>query len=147
MTTYRQALISMARWQPSLVLALVLVSCMAPSIIFAQQPGVQDHRLEFYANRAWQDADYEQQRIWLTEEDEVDYWTDQRNFENILHQAYPERFQVYLDNKRAAYREHQSHCGDNCQHGDYYQLQAAYYFQNGVPMAADSIYLATSSAN
>jgi anthranilate/para-aminobenzoate synthase component I len=129
------------------MLVLVLLVCMTPSFLLAQQPGVQDHRLALYANRAWQDAAYEQQINWITEDDEMDYWTDQRNFENILHKAYPEGFQVYINNKRAAYREHQLQCGDNCDHGDYYQLQASYYFQNGVPMAADSLYLATSSAN
>ena len=147
MVLFGHVVVLSARRKRPLVLTILLAGCLFSSSLGAQEIPVQDHRLAIYANKAWQDADYEQHIYWHTEEDEVDYWTDQRAFESMLHKAYPEGFQVYINNKRAAYREHQLQCGDRCDHGDYYQLQASYYFQNGVPLAADSLFLATSSAN
>lgn len=147
MATYLNIAVSGNWLQKCLPLLWVWLACLGPSLVAAQQLAVKDHHLSLYEDRARQDAAYEQQIQWQTEEDEVDYWTDQRNFEKALQNSYAEGFQVYINSKRAAYMEHQRTCGDQCHHGDYYQLQASYYFQNGVPLPGYELYLATSSGN
>ena len=102
-----------------------------PLVAVAEQAYPSESHLAFYEQKALEDAAYEQMVTWNSEEDELDYWQDQRNFEEALHESNLRGYQVYLNTKRKVYMAHWAACGTQCQHGDYFQLQAAYYLQNG----------------
>lgn len=89
----------------------------------------QEMQLTVMAKRALADARYEQHMRLLTPDDELDYWTDQRNFEAALEKRFFQGYQTYIITKRSAYRDHMNDCASACGHGDYYELQAAYYLQ------------------
>jgi hypothetical protein len=61
--------------------------------------------------------------------DEVDYWNDQRAFEQRLYEQYPDHYRLYLAGKKLAYQRHQQACNTSCSHGDYYYRQASFYMQ------------------
>ena len=89
----------------------------------------QEMRLTIIEQRAQADATYEQRVQWQTPEDELDYWTDQRNFEEVLEKRFFQGYQTYIRTKQAVYRDHRAFCAAACGHGDYYELQAAFYAQ------------------
>lgn len=89
----------------------------------------QDLQLAEMAARALADARYEQHMRWLTPDDELDYWRDQRNFEAALEKRFFQGYLTYITTKQSVYRDHMTACASSCGHGDYYELQAAYYAQ------------------
>jgi len=111
-------------------LLFIVVLCL-PVELFSQDSYEKANRLSFFEQRARQDAKQEQSLQLKYEEDQIDYWTDQRNFENELKKLSYKVYQVYLKGKRDAYSEHEEQCGGHCDHGDYYYLQADFYFQYG----------------
>lgn len=124
----------------------LLLALLSTALLSAQQQFVSEHRLAFFEARAWEDAAYEQVLPSMSEEDELDFWTDQRKFESSLQKHYMEGYQVYLCAKRAAYMEHQEACNAQCAHGDYYRLQASYYAQQG-EQATEAVTLASSNSH
>lgn len=126
---------------------VLLLGCFIIPVIATSQEGLlPESRLAFFEQKAMEDALYEQAMHWQTEEDELDYWTDQRNYEKALQQNQHHGYQVYIFSKRDAYRKHQESCDPLCGHGDYYQLQAAFYFQYSEPGNSSDNYIATSTA-
>ena len=93
----------------------------------------------FFAQQAREDAVFEQLQVFEFEQDEWDFWQDQRAYERQLSLANTLAFGEYMIAKRDAYRVHQTLCDQNCGHGDYYYLQASYYLQFG---DEDAAYLA-----
>lgn len=82
-----------------------------------------------HLERALADAAYEQELRFSSLADEVDFWNDQRAFEQALFQRHPEFYEVYLYGKHIAYQEHLEDCSVQCGHGDYFQRQASFYSQ------------------
>lgn len=107
---------------------LLLALLSATFSMRAQAPNATPD-LDFFVDRAQADAAYEQQLQYENPEDEKDYWTDQRNFEKRLQNEDLPAYLTYLHEKKIAYLEHETQCGPRCGHGDYYQVQAAYYTQ------------------
>jgi hypothetical protein len=126
---------------------LLACSCVCPLIGTAQEGRPSESRLAVFEQRAMEDALYEQYMQWQTEEDELDYWTDQLNYERKLQKDYSHGYRVYISSKRDAYMKHQPECDAQCLHGDYYQLQAAFYSQFGSPVNSAELYIATSTSH
>ncbi len=91
----------------------------------------------FFSRMGHADGVYEQTVHFSAEPDELDYWNDQRAFEQALLSQKPEAFRHYLDAKHEVYAAHRPLCGSTCKHGDYYWLQASYYIQFGPDAAAE----------
>ena len=124
-----------------------LVLVVIPMFGLAQQAHDVESEMAFFETRALQDAAYEHSLTWQSEEDEIDFWTDQRNFETQLRESYLQGYQIYLLNKRVSYLDHQTDCKPEHSHGDYYLLQSAFYLQSGPVSSTPANYLATSSAH
>lgn len=91
----------------------------------------QEETNAFYARMGHADGLYEQEVRFATDQDELDYWKDQRAYEYALLQGEPEGYQSYLKAKHEVYAAHHALCSSSCKHGDYYWLQASYYIQFG----------------
>ena len=132
---------------PDRILVFVLLTLCGPGISYAQDAHNPESTMQFFEQRAYTDAAYEQQMEWKSEEDEMDYWTDQRNFESTLQKNHHQAYQVYINSKRIAYIEHRDGCTSLSRHGDYYQLQSAFYLQYGGPEYSNDVYIATTTAH
>lgn len=85
----------------------------------------------FFDSQGTNDARYEQELRFSGETEELDFWRDQRSYEGELYAKRPGAYKVYLAAKGKAYSAHQPICNTNCNHGDYYYLQASFYLQFG----------------
>ncbi|MGB5818479.1 MAG: hypothetical protein WBG90_03270 [Saonia sp.] len=121
----------MKRNRHTSLLLLILISWL-PVGLFSQQLPEKQESLSFFEHRALVDAQREQLLRLHLEKDELDFWKDQRNFEKALQQHSLNGYYTYLIGKRTAYAEHEKTCGQQCAHGDYYYLMAAYYSQIGL---------------
>ncbi len=83
--------------------------------------------LRFYEKLAQRDADYEQSLQLLSNQDEVDYWMDQRNYERHLGKANFTSYLVYMKGKKDAYNEHLQTCDHKTPHSDLYLEKAKEY--------------------
>jgi hypothetical protein len=83
----------------------------------------------FYMEQAARDAEYEHQVQFKNQSDEIDFWTDQRRFEQALSQKDIRSFKAYRKGKKLAYQKHTEGCNAACGHGDYYARQASMYLQ------------------
>lgn len=94
----------------------------------AQQNAV-DHDADFYLQLAIRDSHYEQSLH--DDEDEADYWKDQKEFEQLLLAKNPTAFQTYINGKHIAYGQHHKKCVSKCTHSDLYLRQASFYAVKG----------------
>jgi hypothetical protein len=115
--------------------------------VLSEAQETPESSLVFFEQRAYADAVYEHEMEWKSEEDGVDYWSDQRNFEEALEKNDHQAYQVYLHSKRAAYIAHRDKCTSETSHGEYYQLHAAFYYQYGGPEYSGDLYIATTTAH
>ncbi|MDM9630180.1 hypothetical protein [Robiginitalea aurantiaca] len=83
----------------------------------------------FYMEQASRDAEYEHQLRFSHQTDEIDFWNDQRRFEQELSQTNLRQYQAYRKAKKIAYLKHTEVCKGACGHGDYYLRQASLYLQ------------------
>ena len=83
----------------------------------------------FYIERATQDAEYEHELQFKNQSDEIDFWTDQRRFEQALSQKSLRDYKAYRQGKKLAYLKHTEVCKITCGHGDFYLRQAYLYLQ------------------
>lgn len=83
----------------------------------------------FYMEQATRDAEYEHQLHFKNQSDEIDFWTDQRRFEQALSQKDMGNYKAYRKGKKLAYLKHTVVCKTTCGHGDYYLRQASLYLQ------------------
>ncbi len=109
-----------------IVYITLLVALMGPSWGWAQKD-----EGSFFSNMGHSDGVYEQVVRFSAEQDELDYWKDQRAFEQALLRQKPDAFRFYLEAKHNVYAAHRPLCDTTCDHGDYYLLQASYYIQFG----------------
>lgn len=120
--------------QKSFILPILLLSTAFFSVI-AQENGlataITGHtEMEwFYMEKAVQDAAYEHQLRFTHQADEIDFWNDQRRFEQVLSQTNLKHYQAYRKGKKTAYLTHTEVCKVACGHGDYYLRQASLYLQ------------------
>jgi hypothetical protein len=83
----------------------------------------------FYIAQAGRDASYEHQLHFAHQSDEIDFWNDQRRFEQELSQSDLQHYLAYRSGKKMAYLKHTEVCQTECGHGDYYLRQASLYLQ------------------
>jgi len=113
-------------WQ---VLFIVLI--LLPLTINSQVIDSKKEEIAFYAAMAQKDALFEQSIPLDVEEDEMDFWRDQKKFEQDLKQNNYTAYKAYLQGKNEAYYFHEQHCDSSCNHGEYYYLQASFYYTYG----------------
>ena len=82
---------------------------------------------QFYGKLAQRDAAYEQGLHFSNEQDELDYWRDQKNFEKLLLQTNPKAYHIYITTKRPTYLNHIQDCHKECAHGNFYKRELASY--------------------
>jgi hypothetical protein len=107
----------------------LLLAAAAVAPLSAQEVAGPPSGEQFFVDRAFRDATYEHELRFSRTADEIDFWNDQRAFEQRLFQANPLQYRAYLQGKRLSYREHQDSCKGTCGHGDYYLRQASFYLQ------------------
>ena len=102
---------------------------MAGICSWAQSASVGNDPDEFYSVQAKSDGIYEQKLVFQSESDEWDYWKDQRNYERQLYLKNKISHAAYIRAKREVYATHKALCREQCEHGNYYFIQEAYYLQ------------------
>lgn len=100
--------------------------------IYAQEKGPMGTDMSLYEHMARYDAKLEQDIQFSSEEDEADFWQDQKSFENALKYRDYSAYKVYLKTKQEEYAEHETLCKAKGKHGIYFQAQASYYKTNAV---------------
>jgi hypothetical protein len=112
---------------------VVLVMILLPLNINSQVIDAKKEVIAFYTAMAQKDALFEQAIHLDAEEDEVDFWNDQKKFEQDLKQKNYTAYKAYLQGKNEAYNLHEQDCDTSCKHGEYYKLQASFYYTYGSP--------------
>lgn len=97
------------------------------SLAQESQNTATDQELQFYERLAQRDAAYEQELHFANEQDERDYWNDQKNFEDMLLLKHPKAYQVYISSKGSSYIEHIQICQHAIGHGDFYKREVALF--------------------
>ncbi|WP_297760600.1 hypothetical protein [uncultured Muriicola sp.] len=110
----------------SITLLLILITCL-PWGLRAQEEKGGESVISFYRSMAIEDALLEQSLNFALEEDEMDYWKDQRNFENNLKQENYTAYKTYIFFKSRSYLEHKQGCDIATKHGKGYKKQASFY--------------------
>jgi hypothetical protein len=100
--------------------------------IYSQEKELMSKDMSLYVHMARHDAQLEQDLQFISEDDEADFWQDQKNFENALKQRDYSAYKVYLMTKQEAYAEHELLCKVNCKHGIYFHAQASSYKRNAI---------------
>ncbi|SDQ20564.1 hypothetical protein [Flagellimonas zhangzhouensis] len=99
--------------------------------VLAYQTSAQEKQVDvsFFKEKAKIDAHYEQSFIPLNEEDEIDFWNDQLQYESDLKQWDSNAYHVYLKEKSYAYSEYAKKCNQNCKHSEHYMQHAIFYIK------------------
>ena len=109
---------------------ICLLTCLAFSLVGAAQEAMSGpDNLNFYFQQGQKDATLEQSLFFTNEQDELDYWVDQRIYEQALQKKSPREFTAYMLAKQLVYLRYAHTCSQTCEHGDYFHLQASYYSQ------------------
>lgn len=108
---------------------LMVVSLCCPVIMQAQQSDAEGEESRFFEELAREDAVLEQSLRLTSEEDQQDYWNDQKGFEAGLKKLNYSTYLSYLKGKSEAYASHKAECSVRCGHGSLYYLQAEFYEQ------------------
>ncbi|WP_026808876.1 hypothetical protein [Arenibacter latericius] len=98
--------------------------------LFAQKEKTTKNKdLSYYEQRAIEDAKYEQTQN-LDEDEEEEFWEDQKEYERNLKKRDRRAYRAYLKGKRDAYAEHRQHCDSHCHHSRHYHSHASFYYYN-----------------
>lgn len=100
-------------------------------MLCAQGTEEKQKALTFFMEKALEDATYEQNIKLSSLEDEIDFWKDQRNYEQALKKKSYTGYQVYVNTKLEAYENHSLVCETPQKHGGHYFLQANFYAEQG----------------
>ncbi len=111
--------------------AVVLIMILLPLNINSQLVDTKKEVIAFYTAMAEKDALFEQSIRLDSAEDEADFWKDQKEFEQDLKQHNYTAYKSYLKGKKEAYHFHEQHCKTKENHGEYYYLQASFYYIHG----------------
>jgi hypothetical protein len=106
---------------------LVLPFFCIPVLLIAQELQTKAHQLVFIQKLAMEDAHYEHSLVFSRRDDEMDFWGDQKNYEQELKISDPQKYFAYIAAKKEAYEQQALYCDQQCKHGSYYQLRALYY--------------------
>lgn len=117
-----------------LILLMLLLHVALIPVVAQENSGVSDVKhfsqiALFYMDQAERDALYEHGVQFKNQSDEIDFWTDQRRFEQALAQKDIRDYKAYRHGKKLAYLKHTEVCKATCGHGDFYLRQASLYLQ------------------
>lgn len=107
----------------------ILSLCFGP-LLLAQQEVVTPQNSIFYENLALRDAQYEQKLYTMGLQDELDYWTDQHNYERQLGMENFAAYLVYMKSKKEAYQQHLQSCTECCAHSRRFFERAREYLSS-----------------
>ena len=109
---------------------IALLAFTSTTHLFAQEEKdtTEQDKLSYYEQRAKEDAKYEQSLALENENDEEDFWDDQKQYEKDLKKRDKEAYKAYMKGKRDAYAEHERHCSHRCYHSDQYYHHASFYY-------------------
>lgn len=93
----------------------------------------------FYLELGIKDASHELLFASSNQEDEQDFWLDQKAYEKLLKEKSQRAYQSYINGKHLIYRQHQIHCGSRCAHSQEFERQMAFYLINGNSLADDEV--------
>lgn len=95
---------------------LLLFGCS--NFVLAQDHDVNSNleKTSFFEQLAFKDADYEQSLVLNNEKDELDFWEDQKRYEQDLMNSDKAAYRSYMKAKKDAYHEHFQKCSSNCNH-------------------------------
>lgn len=82
----------------------------------------------YYKNRAIEDAQYEQQFVSKSEDEEKRFWKEQKAYEKDLKRKDKKAYKAYVKGKKDAYAEHYTHCNNHCNHSTHYFEHASFYY-------------------
>jgi|GEM_PF-2897868 len=108
-------------------IALTLMTL--PLGLWAQEERIMDTEM-FYALLAQKDAQYELSFNFTSDDDERDFWKDQKSFENELALKNKTAYQFYLKHKAKFYRNHKLDCAPNCLHSELFIKHALVYMKS-----------------
>lgn len=97
------------------MIPFILFLCFGP-LLLAQQESIVPQNYRFYEDLALRDAQYEQKLEAMDLQDELDYWTDQHNYERQLGTENFTAYLVYMKSKKEAYQRHLQNCTEGCIH-------------------------------
>ncbi|MER3376126.1 MAG: hypothetical protein RIM83_15915 [Allomuricauda sp.] len=95
---------------------LLLFGCS--NFVWAQDPDENSNleKATFFEQLALKDADYEQSLVLSNEKDELDFWEDQKRYEQDLMKSDEAAYRSYMKAKKEAYHEHFQSCSNVCNH-------------------------------
>ncbi len=99
-----------------------------PLGLWAQEERIMDVET-FYALLAQKDAQYELSYSFTNDDDERDFWKDQKSFENELALKNKTAYQFYLKHKAKFYQNHTMDCASNCLHSELFINPASLYMK------------------
>ncbi|MBO0323790.1 hypothetical protein J0X14_15880 [Muricauda sp. CAU 1633] len=73
-------------------------------------------KMSFYSQLAQKDAAYEQSLVLHSEKDELDFWKDQKRYEQDLKKSDEAAYRTYMKEKIEAYHQHFASCSISCYH-------------------------------
>lgn len=110
------------------VMTVMLALVVSASVSAQESNEKEQDQLSYYEQRAKEDAIYEQSLATNNEDDEKDFWKDQKQYEKDLRKRDKEAYKAYMKGKRDAYAEHEEHCDDHCHHSRQYYSHAHFYY-------------------
>jgi hypothetical protein len=108
-------------------IALTLMTL--PFGLWAQEERIMDTEV-FYEILAQKDAQYELSYNFTSDDDERDFWKDQKSFENALALKDNTAYQFYIKHKSKFYQNHKSDCIPNCLHSELFIKHASFYMKS-----------------
>lgn len=116
-----------------------------PIGLWAQDDRIIDTE-RFYELLAQKDAQYELSHIFTSDDDERDFWRDQKSFENALALKDKIAYKYYLKHKAKFYLNHKSECIPNCFHSELFIKNVTFYmklykektYEEGVALVDDN---------
>jgi|GEM_PF-779335 hypothetical protein len=106
-----------------------MLALFISALVSAQESQEKEQdKISYYEQRAKEDAVYEQSLASNNDEDEKDFWKDQKRYEKDLRKRDKEAYKAYMKGKQDAYAEHAQHCDDHCHHSREYYGHAHFYY-------------------
>lgn len=108
----------------------LFLSVSFTSLIAQEEELSNEDQLSYYEKRAMEDAEYEQSLTMANEEDEADFWNDQKQYEKDLKKRDRKAYKAYMKGKQDAYAEHARYCDNHCHHSGQYHYHASFYYSH-----------------
>lgn len=120
-----------ARFLHSMLLLLLI-----PTVSFAQEKSL---RIDFYYGLGMKDATHELSMNNVDVDDELDFWFDQKQFEQLLKTKNTAHYKAYLNGKYQVYRKYQLLHGEGSFQSEALRKQMAFYLTQGNSIGTNEV--------